>query len=81
MQRLLVGLLQCRRSELSVPSVLPCTRPPPCIATLCADPPPYAYAQISPQQSVSDQLAFLASASQGRDNGRFVDNLGKTMNW
>ena len=38
-------------------------------------------AQISPRQSVSDQLAYLATASQSRDNGRFVDNLGNTMEW
>ena len=39
------------------------------------------HAQISPAQSVSDQLAYLATASQARDNGRFVDNLGNTMPW
>ena len=38
-------------------------------------------AQISAQQSVSDQLAYLATASQGRDNGRFVDHQGNTMDW
>ena len=37
--------------------------------------------QISPEQSVSNQLAYLATVSQGRDNGRFVDNQGNTMDW
>jgi len=35
--------------------------------------------QVTPAKSVSDQLAFLATASQGRDNGRFVDWMGNTM--
>ena len=38
-------------------------------------------AQISPEESVKRQLAYLATASQARDNGRFVDNLGNTMDW
>ena len=42
---------------------------------------PLSLAQISAEKSVSDQLAFLATASQARDNGRFVDNLGNTMAW
>ena len=37
--------------------------------------------QISAEKSVSSQLAYLATASQGRDNGRFVDYLGNTMDW
>jgi hypothetical protein len=38
-------------------------------------------AQISPEKSVSSQLAYLATASQARDNGRFVDYNGNTMDW
>ena len=37
--------------------------------------------QISAEKSVSSQLAYLAKASQARDNGRFVDYNGNTMEW
>ena len=37
--------------------------------------------QITPEKSVSSQLAYLATASQVRDNGRFVDYNGTTMDW
>ena len=40
-----------------------------------------ADAQITTEESVSSQLAFLATASQARDNGRYVDWNGDTMDW
>jgi len=62
---------------VSYPSCAPhCKRPHRVLTPACV-----SCAQISPEQSVSDQLAFLATASQGRDNGRFVDNLGNAMDW
>ena len=37
--------------------------------------------QITTEESVGSQLAYLATASQARDNGRYVDHEGNTMDW
>ena len=37
--------------------------------------------QITPEVSVGKQLAYLATVTQKKDNGRFVGNTGEDLPW
>ena len=47
----------------------------PCLKAIVAAP------QITPPVSVQKQLEYLATVTQQKDNGRFVDNTGKDLPW